>query len=81
MQRLNNTFPNWLIGHGNTINWPPRSPDLTMLDFCLWGWIESKVDRREVDTQDELLNHIMDVIACIKERQDALKQATCHILT
>jgi len=37
MQRLNGTFPNWGIGHGSTINWPRRSPDLTPLDFCLWS--------------------------------------------
>ena len=30
---------------------------------------------------DELLDHIMDVIARIKERQDALKRATRHVLT
>ena len=36
-QHLNDTFPNGWIGRGSTINWPPRSPDLTPLDFCLWG--------------------------------------------
>jgi hypothetical protein len=29
IQHLNDTFPNWWIGRGITINWPPRSPDLT----------------------------------------------------
>jgi len=37
MQHLNNTFPNRWMGHGSSINWPPRSPDLTPLYFCLWG--------------------------------------------
>jgi hypothetical protein len=80
MQHLSNTFPNWWIGHGTTINWPPRSPDLTLLDFY-GGWMKSKVYKREVDTQDELLDHIMDVTSCIRVCQDALKQATCHVLT
>jgi hypothetical protein len=31
--------------------------------------------------KDELLDLIMDVIASIKERQDALKPATRHVLT
>jgi hypothetical protein len=31
MQHLNNTFPNMWISRGSTINWPPRSPDLTPL--------------------------------------------------
>ena len=33
MQHLNDTFPNRWIGRGSTIKWPPRSPDLTPLDF------------------------------------------------
>jgi hypothetical protein len=52
-----------------------------MLDFCLWGRMRSEVYRRKVDTWDELLNHIMDATARIKERQDELRQATRHVLT
>ena len=62
-------------------NWPPRSPNLTPLDFCLWGWMKSEVYRKKLDTRDELLVNIMDVIACIKERQDALRRTTRHVLT
>jgi len=43
MQHLNDTFPNRWIGHGSTINWPPRSPNLTPLDFCLWGLMKNEV--------------------------------------
>jgi len=43
MQHLNYTFPKRWIGRGNTINWPPRSPDLTPLDFSLWGLMKSEV--------------------------------------
>jgi hypothetical protein len=32
-------------------------------------------------SRDDLLDHIMDAIACIKERQDKLRRATCHVLT
>jgi hypothetical protein len=42
---------------------------------------ETKVYRRKADTRDELLDHIMDIIARIKERQDAFRQATRHVLT
>ena len=51
MQHLNDTFPNRWIGLGSTINWPPRSPDLTPLDFCLWGLMKSEVYRKKVDTE------------------------------
>jgi hypothetical protein len=36
--------------------------------------MKSEVYRRKVDTQAKLLNHIMYVIACIKDCQDADKQ-------
>ena len=81
MQHLNDTFPTRWIGRGSTINWPPRSPDLTPLDFCLWGLMKSEVYRKKVDTRDELLVNILDVIACIKERQDALRRTTRHVFT
>jgi hypothetical protein len=79
MQYLNYTFPNRWIGRGSTINWPPRSLDLTPLD--LWNLMKSEVYITKVDTRDELLDHIMDVIARIKERQNALRQATRHVLS
>jgi len=81
MQHLNDTFPNKWIGRGSTINWPPRSPYLTPLHFCLCGLMKSEVYRKKVDTRDELLVNILDAIACIKERQDALRRTTRHVFT
>ena len=42
---------------------------------------EGSEQKKKEDTRDELLVNILDVIACIKERQDALRRTTCHILT
>jgi hypothetical protein len=42
--------------------------------------MKSEVYRRKVDTWDELLDRIMDAIACLKERQDELRRATRHVL-
>jgi len=81
MQHLNDTFRNRWIGRGSTINWPTRSPDLTQLYFCLWGLRKSEVYRKKVDTWDELLVNILDVIACIKERQGALRRTTRPVFT
>ena len=25
------------------VDWPARSPDLNPLDFCMWGYLKSKV--------------------------------------
>ena len=79
-EHLTNMYPNRWIGRGSTINWPPRSPDLTPLDFCLWGWMKSLVYRRRVDTRDQLLGRIMDAAAFIREHPEALRQATQHVL-
>lgn len=55
---LNNVFPNRWIGRGGYIAWPPRSPDLTPLDFYLWGHLKTLVYSTPVDTREELLQRI-----------------------
>ena len=81
MQHLIDTFPNRWISRGSTINWPLRSSDLTPLDFCLWGLMKSEVYRKKVDTRDKLPVNMLNVIACIKERQDALRWTTHLVFT
>jgi hypothetical protein len=81
MQHLIDTFPNRWICHSSTIDWPPRSQDLTPLDFCLWGWMKSKMCSRKADKRNEMLDHVMDVITRIKEHQCALRRAKRHVLT
>ena len=60
---------------------PPISPDLTPLEFCLWGWMKSEVSKRKVDTRDELLTRILDVAAGTKKREDQLRRTTRDIRT
>ncbi|GBN23030.1 hypothetical protein AVEN_62966-1 [Araneus ventricosus] len=40
---LYTTFPPRWIGRGAVIAWPPRSPDVTPLDFYLWGYVKQHV--------------------------------------
>lgn len=40
---LNTTFPHRWIGRGGHIHWPPRSPDLSPLDYSIWGLLKTKV--------------------------------------
>lgn len=40
---LNGVFPNRWIGRRGAIEWPARSPDMTPLDYFLWGYLKSKV--------------------------------------
>jgi len=34
---LNDHFLRRCIGHGGLHTWPARSPDLSPLDYCVWG--------------------------------------------
>jgi hypothetical protein len=52
---LTATFPNRWMGRGSpNMPWPPRSPDLSMCDFFLWGYIKSVVYRSRLHSIEEL---------------------------
>ena len=40
---LNERLPNRWIGRRGFVEYPPRSPNLTPLDFFLWGYLKDKV--------------------------------------
>lgn len=40
---LSQTFGTRLIGDQLDHPWPPRSPDMTPLDFFLWGWLKQEL--------------------------------------
>jgi hypothetical protein len=31
------------MGRGGPVPWPPRSPDLNPVDYCVWGHVKSLV--------------------------------------
>jgi hypothetical protein len=47
-------FPGQWVGQGGPIVWPPCSPDLTPLDFFLWGCVKDQVYSWRVTTLNEL---------------------------
>ncbi|KAG5311381.1 SETMR methyltransferase, partial [Acromyrmex insinuator] len=57
---LNERFSNRWIGLGSTTTqiWPPRSPDLTPLDFFLWGYLKEKVYKTEPTTMEDMKDRI-----------------------
>lgn len=59
---LNQMFPNRWIGRRGPIEWPARSPDLTPLDFFLWGYLKSKVYINRPNTLDELKIRIREEV-------------------
>ncbi|KAJ4430239.1 hypothetical protein ANN_22451 [Periplaneta americana] len=80
-QYLNKTYPGRWIGRVEVISWPPRSLDLTPLDYCLWGWLKSEVYKRRVKTREELLTRILHACAQVKESPNQLRSATQQLLT
>ncbi|GFW03946.1 uncharacterized protein TNCV_2050621 [Trichonephila clavipes] len=63
---LKNTFGDRLIAHFGSVNWPPRSCDLTPLDYFLWGYVKSLVYADKPQMLDHLEDNIRRVIADIR---------------
>jgi len=53
-------FPLHWIGQRGSIDWPPRSPELTIMDFFFWGVVKNKVYERKPQTVDEMKEFITD---------------------
>ncbi|GFW17776.1 DUF4817 domain-containing protein [Trichonephila clavipes] len=51
---LKDTFGDRLISRFGPVNWPPRSCDLTPLDYFLWGYVKSLVYADKSQTLDHL---------------------------
>jgi hypothetical protein len=62
---LNSHFPGKWIGRGGPIGWAPRSPDLTPLDFFLWGYLKSRVYVDRPRTLDDLRANIVNACATV----------------
>ncbi|GFV56479.1 DUF4817 domain-containing protein [Trichonephila clavipes] len=63
---LKDTFGDRLISRFGPVNWPPRSRDLTPLDYFLWGYVKSLVYADKPQTLDHLEDNIRRVISDIR---------------
>ncbi|GFX20507.1 uncharacterized protein TNCV_3488641 [Trichonephila clavipes] len=63
---LKDTFGDLLISRFGPVNWPPRSCDLTPLDYFLWGYVKSLVYADKPQTLDHFEDNIRRVIADIR---------------
>lgn len=66
---LRERFHGCLISRGGDVSWPPRSCDLTPLDFFLWGYLKARVYANKPRTPNDLKNNIR---MTINEIQPAL---------
>lgn len=62
MALLREKFNGRVISQRGDVDWPPRSCDLTPLDFFLWGYLKKKVyvDKPATiqELKDEIIRHI-----------------------
>ncbi|GFV47355.1 uncharacterized protein TNCV_4830111 [Trichonephila clavipes] len=63
---LKDTFGDRLISRFGPVNWSPRSCDLTLLHYFLWGYVKSLVYADKPQTLDHLEDNIRRVIADIR---------------
>jgi hypothetical protein len=69
--RLNELFGNRIVSLGQEHEWPPRSPDLTPLDFFLWGYIKGQVYKTPPANVDELRERITNEFAALRRTRMA----------
>lgn len=77
---LNEKFPERWIGRGGPINWPARSPDLSPLDYFLWGHMKSLVYADKPVNRQQLLNKITDACNNIRNDAELLLRSTTSII-
>lgn len=75
---LNRHFQLRWMGTKGPLNWPPRSPDLTPLDFFLWGYLKDKVYFQQSTSLDHLKQLIIE--ACNSLTFEMLESVTTGIM-
>ena len=58
---------NAIVSKHGDIPWPPRSPDLTVPDFFLWGYMKDNIFRMKPASVKELKKRIEEDIRSISK--------------
>ena len=74
---LNRQHGNNWIGNRDPVSWPARSPDLTPLDFCIWGYLKNKVYCTPYNSVEELE---LAVVQAIEEMPGQIVKDACMSL-
>lgn len=78
---LETTFPDKWIGTNGPVRWPPRSPDLSVLDFFLWGYIENQIYKKQYHNIDQLREATHQTFRLLQGRPITLLNALRRIET
>lgn len=75
---LNEKYGEKWIGRYGPIHWPARSPDLTPLDFYVWGRAKELVYNEEILDREQLKQKIISAFDIIRGEM-AIKITTTEI--
>lgn len=80
MEFLREHFGNRIICNNGPVAWPARSPDLTPLDFFLWGYVKNKVYEFESPENRVVLeNRLREILGSIT--RTTLQKVTATVLS
>lgn len=64
---LDSKYPNRWIGRNGPTHWPARSPDLTVMDFFVWGRMKELVYSTEITSLEDLNDRIDGAATKLRE--------------
>jgi hypothetical protein len=68
---LDREFPDHWIGRGETILWPPHSPDLTPLDFFSCGFVKDTIYCEKLQNVNEFNERTITAAGCVTSEMSA----------
>lgn len=71
---LQNIFDDRWIANNGPFLWPPRSPDLSVLDFFIWGAIKDRVYNTPVTTMEDCMQRVRNEFASLSP--ESIRKAT-----
>jgi hypothetical protein len=77
---LNENYQNRWIGRQGPVAWPARSPDMTPLDYFLWGTMKQRVYSTPIDSEADLQDRVLSCADAISNDPDMIRRATQQIV-
>lgn len=69
---LDEEYADRWIGRNGPVHWPARSPDLTVLDFFVWGRMKELVYSTEITTLNELEERILESSSKVRQQLESI---------
>ena len=62
------------------VKWPPRSPDMSPCDFCLWGYLKLRVYRTPPTSIQDLRRRIEREVQCITWQRERIAASLSKVI-